>query len=405
MDADSWTDEVFFTDRTFAVPLDHAAPSSLATLSVFVREVVGRGGPDAPTLVFLQGGPGMRSPRMIRNVGSVSWLGRALEDFRVLLVDQRGTGRSFPVTRDPQWQRADFVANFGADSIVRDLEIVRSELEIEKWSVLGQSFGGFCALHYLCVAPERLDRVLIAGGVPPVGRTVAEIYNATFDRMVTKSEQHFERYPVDRARVASVLDRCDARTVFTSSGEAVSRDHFRQIGNVLGSAGGGDKLHALLELDPSSYEFGSLLDDCLPFSSSRPLYAILHEASYADGTATEWAADEVVARRVAPEDTVLLGEHLLRANFSESSGLSPFAGVAEVLAHRPWRKLYDREVLASTSVPVAAVLYEDDPFVDFTYASETISLIPRASWLAHPRNEHDALRVWGEEILTALLMA
>src|SRR6516165_6020914 len=85
------------TDHTFSVPLDHDRPGG-ERIEVFAREVVAadRDGSGLPWLLFLQGGPGFGGPRLS---GRSSWLGRALDDFRVLLLDQRGTGRSTPATR------------------------------------------------------------------------------------------------------------------------------------------------------------------------------------------------------------------------------------------------------------------------------------------------------------------
>ena len=80
------------TDHTFQVPLDHADPGG-ERIEVYAREVVaaGKERDPLPWLVFLQGGPGGRSPRPL---GRDGWLTRALDDYRVLLLDQRGTGRS-----------------------------------------------------------------------------------------------------------------------------------------------------------------------------------------------------------------------------------------------------------------------------------------------------------------------
>jgi pimeloyl-ACP methyl ester carboxylesterase len=80
-----------FTDRTFAVPLDHRAPGG-AQIEVFAREVVAsdKAGAGLPWLVYLQGGPGQAADRP---VGRSGWLDRALREYRVLLLDQRGTGR------------------------------------------------------------------------------------------------------------------------------------------------------------------------------------------------------------------------------------------------------------------------------------------------------------------------
>lgn len=59
-----------------------------------------------------------------------------------------------------------------ADSIVRDAELVRHAIVPQsssggRWSILGQSFGGFCCATYLSLAPEGLVEALITGGIPP----------------------------------------------------------------------------------------------------------------------------------------------------------------------------------------------------------------------------------------------
>ncbi len=82
------------TDHLFTVPLDHAQPNG-DQIEVFAREVVAanRDVYQLPWLVFFQGGPGFASPRPINNSG---WLKRAVQDYRVLLLDQRGTSAAPP---------------------------------------------------------------------------------------------------------------------------------------------------------------------------------------------------------------------------------------------------------------------------------------------------------------------
>src|SRR5436189_5788758 len=133
-----------FTEREHQVPLDHAHPEGPA-ITVFTREVADPDGLDRPYLLFLQGGPGMEATRPTSPPSG--WMKRALRDYRILLVDQRGTGRSTPVgsqlpgaTAEAQ---ATYLTHFRADSIVRDAEAIRAELGSPPWSVLGQSFGGF----------------------------------------------------------------------------------------------------------------------------------------------------------------------------------------------------------------------------------------------------------------------
>ncbi|MGO9782360.1 MAG: alpha/beta fold hydrolase, partial [Streptosporangiaceae bacterium] len=135
------------TDHTFRVPLDYDRPAG-EHIEVFAREVVAadKTGADLPWLLFLQGGPGLAAPRP---AGRDSWLRRALDDYRVLLLDQRGTGQSTPANRrtlaklaSPAAQ-AEYLALFRGDNIVRDAERIRGEVTGgAPWSVLGQSFGG-----------------------------------------------------------------------------------------------------------------------------------------------------------------------------------------------------------------------------------------------------------------------
>jgi pimeloyl-ACP methyl ester carboxylesterase len=161
------------TEHEFEVPVDHGQPDS-RKLTVFAREVVapGRERDDPPWLVFFQGGPGFEAVRPPKP-GNSSWLERALEDYRVLLLDQRGTGRSSPVgeleSMSPA-EQADHLAQFRADAIVRDAELIRRELRVERWSVLGQSFGGFCVTRYLSAAPDGLAEAFVTGGLPPLER-------------------------------------------------------------------------------------------------------------------------------------------------------------------------------------------------------------------------------------------
>ena len=148
------------TDYEFGVPLDHDQPSG-ETLSIFARAVRNSEAASAkrPWLVFLQGGPGFPGPRPLDKSG---WLKRALDDYQVLLLDSRGNGRSsvvLPQTlarRGDARAQADYLMHFRADSIVCDAEVIRRQLlgQDERWGVLGQSYGGFCAVHYLSAFPH-----------------------------------------------------------------------------------------------------------------------------------------------------------------------------------------------------------------------------------------------------------
>jgi pimeloyl-ACP methyl ester carboxylesterase len=334
-----------------------------------------------------------------------AWLARALRDYRVIMLDQRGTGRSTPYGTagpDPAAE-AERLRHFRADAIVRDAECLREHLGARRWSLLGQSFGGFCSLHYLSAAPDSLREVYFTGGLPPVGRPVDDVYSATFDAMRLLNQRYLRRFPEDRDRLARVLDRCDAGEVRTPDGNPVSRRLLRTIGHPLGMDGGAESVHYLLERDPSSPAFSHDLAAMLSFGARNPLYAVLHESSYADGGPTQWSADRVQPDDFRGESTLLTGEHLFPWHFEDSAELQPYGEVAAILADHDWPRLYDARRLAETDVPCAAVIYADDPYVDRTFSEQTADLLPgMRRWLTD-EHLHNGLRTAGDHILDRLI--
>ena len=396
------------TDHTLELPLDHDRPDD-ERIEVFAREVAAPDGRDRPFLVFLQGGPGQEAPRPLGRPGSPAWLARALRDYRVLMLDQRGTGRSTPYglplvdpTADPEGQAA-YLSHFRADAIVRDAEAFRAHLGVDRWSVLGQSFGGFCALHYLSTAADHLREVYFTGGLPPVGHAIDEVYAATYATMRRLNAGYHRRFPGDADRLGRVLDACDADEVRTPDGSPVTRRLFRTIGNHLGMDGGAESLHYLLERAPGSPAFAHDLAGLLPFGGRNPLYAVVHESSYADGSATRWAADRVRPDDFGGDSLLLTGEHLYPWHFEDSPELAPYAEVAGLLAEHPWPRLYDADALAATDVPCAAAIYAHDAFVDRAFSEETAALLPgMRPWLTDEYH-HNGLRSDGGRVLDRLI--
>ena len=166
------------TEREHSIPLDHGRPDG-PRITVFTREVAAPDGATAPVPPLpprrsvASRPPGRRARRR-------GWMKRAIEDYRVLLLDQRGTGRSTPVGPElpgrTSEEQARYLTHFRADAIVRDAEHIRRELGVDRWSVLGQSFGGFTSMTYLSIAPEGLREAFITGGAlagrAPAGRGV-----------------------------------------------------------------------------------------------------------------------------------------------------------------------------------------------------------------------------------------
>ena len=395
---------LLLVEHELSVPLDHADPTG-EQITVFAREVADPAGRDRPFLVFLQGGPGQEAPRPTRGPSSPGWLDRALADYRVLMLDQRGTGRSSPVGRLPgltSQQQADRLAHFRADAIVADAELLREQLGVDRWSLLGQSFGGFCALTYLSTAADRLREVFFTGGVPPVGRPVDDVYAATYAMMRERNHRYFARYPGDRARVRALHERLDAGEVRLPNGDVMTGRRFRQVGNALGMSDGAERLHYLLERDPDSPAFLHDLADLVPFQGRNPLYAAVHEACYADAQATRWSAERVMPDDFREDVTLFTGEHVFPWTFDDDSELAPLRAAADLLAERDWPALYDADALRSCEVPCAAAIYVDDPYVLRELSEETARLVPTMRPWVTNEYQHNGLRADGERILDRL---
>lgn len=98
-------------------------------------------------VVLLQGGPGYSSYYM-RGISD------SLRNYRTILIDYQGTGRSQYRKADTTW------VNY--DRIIKDIEHVRKHLGIEKWAVIGNSYGSHYALYYAVRHPEIISRVILS---------------------------------------------------------------------------------------------------------------------------------------------------------------------------------------------------------------------------------------------------
>jgi len=393
------------TEHEFELPVDHGQPDGLK-LTVFAREVVAPGHEldDMPWLVFFQGGPGFEAARPLK-LGNPSWLERALGEYRVLLLDQRGTGRSSPVgklERMSPVEQADYLGHFRADAIVRDAELIRRELRVERWSVLGQSFGGFCVTRYLSAAPDGLAEAFVTGGLPPLGRHPDDVYRATYLSVLERNRAYYARYPDDRERVRRIVERLERDDVRLPSGDRLTSRRFRQLGILLGMSDGFERLHYLIELPFGSPAFLHDVEADFPFARN-PLYAVIHEASYAPEGATNWSADRVFPDELRDDHTLFSGEHVYPWMFKEYGALRALAEAAHILAEREWPQFYDSQRLSKNEVSAAAAIYAEDMYVEREYSEETAKAIRGLKPWITSEYEHDGLRADGVRVLGRLI--
>jgi len=388
-----------------SVPLDWNDPDG-ETIELFVRELVDPTRDDAarPLLTYLQGGPGGANPRPLRRDG---WIDEALRDYRVVLVDQRGTGRSSPVESDAVAARgaggADFLACFRQDSIVRDLEHVRTRLyDGRRWSTLAQSFGGWITLTYLSFAPDGLAASYVCGGIPGTPPNAAEVYRRTFERVATKTAEYYRRYPQDIDLVAHIADTLAADDVRLPDGDRLTVRRFQSLGIDFGMKPGFERIHWLVEkaFSRPGRLSDAFLQDAMTLSSSagNPLFWTLQESIYgdADSGATAWAAQAERDRRPdfdeARRPLLFTGEMAFPWMFDDVRLLRGFRPAVDALAAKTdWPALYDPAALAANEVPLAAVVYFDDMYVDAGLQLDTLSRVTGSQYWVTNEYEHDGI--------------
>ena len=359
---------LYIEDHAVDVPLDWRGhePAQLAAdglpdgerIQLFYRTVctpenVGR---DLPLLVFLQGGPGGAGPRLLSPT-SDGWIEEATKHFRVVLPDQRGTGRSSHVSRHALEARGDarsqaeFLKRVLAPSIVRDFEYLRlTEFGGRSWTTLGQSYGGWLTLTYLSFYPAGIAASLTCGAIPHLPANADEVYAHTFPRMAAKTRAYYERYPAAGAK-PQLTD--------------------------------GFLMGALQSLT----------------TAGDPLYWVLQELIYADGTLEQpirWsAAREYASRPEFSADArplMLVAEACLPWMFEDDPLLVPFKPTMDLLMEdTKFDRLYDPARLAANEVPLQAAVYFDDAYVDSGLQLDTLSRMPHThAWVTN-EFEHDGL--------------
>ena len=258
------------------------------------------------------------------------------------------------------------------------------------WSVLGQSFGGFCVVAYLSAFPGSLRAAYLTGGLPPLDRGIDEVYAETYRTSIAKSRAYYERYPEDRDRVAELVALLAEEDVRLPGGDRLTPHRLRALGHHLGMGTGAERLHHILELPWRSPAFLHDVEASSPFARN-PLYAVIHESCYAPGIATRWSAQRLRPAAYDDDPTLLTSEHIYPWMFDEMAALQPFRDAAHLLADRAWGPLYDPEVLAANEVPTAAAVYADDMYVPRVFSEETAGRIRGLRmWLTN-EYEHDGL--------------
>lgn len=107
------------------------------------------GNPKNKPVLYLHGGPGESCYNF-----SFHQAERLKHSLYVIMIDQRGVCRSEEITEDEA---------FGLNDLIEDCEELRKSLQIEKWSIIGHSFGGYVALLYASIYPSSIEKIIFEG--------------------------------------------------------------------------------------------------------------------------------------------------------------------------------------------------------------------------------------------------
>ncbi|MBK9985166.1 MAG: alpha/beta fold hydrolase [Saprospiraceae bacterium] len=104
-------------------------------------------------LLIINGGPGMNSN------GFENLARKLSEHYKTIIYDQRGTGKSILPILDS--------TTITMDLMIEDVESLRKFFKLDRWSILGHSFGGMVASYYATKYPERIDKMILSssGGI------------------------------------------------------------------------------------------------------------------------------------------------------------------------------------------------------------------------------------------------
>lgn len=398
------------------LPLTYQSNDS-QKISIFVREIWDSRQQNQPTLIFLQGGPGFPSGRFPSFSG---WLSVALKHFKVLLLDQRGTGLSQKLTIDrildiDEAKRAEYLSYFRAPFIIKDvIELEKYFLQdSETWTVLGQSFGGFCLANYLSQKPNRIKEGIFTGGIPPL-KNIDDVYENTFKTLQDKNNKFYKNFPKSFEMVEAISEYLKNNKVILPNGDILTIKRFRQIGIKLGGLSGSHFIYHTLEtgfydlkqFGKFSYDF--LLNFVDPLGIlTNPIYALLHEPCYADGYSTKWSAQKNLDSIKEFQDTsnnhYFYGEMIFPWVFDEYRALAPLKKLANELAQKDdWEKLYDKKLLTKIKTPLVAAIYENDMYVEKELSLEFSNQFNNIDLWITSEFEHNGLTNNSDAVLSKL---
>jgi proline iminopeptidase len=206
------------TNGSLTLPPYHSLPTTegyfqgAGGVRLFYRTAGGTGDP----ILFLHGGPGLGL-----NDGGYDIEPLADRGYRLLMFNERGAGRSEIITDAGRLRLQDFV---------QDVEAFRKQFGLEKFGIIGLSWGSLVALNYIAAYPERVTRVVFLSPMSPtIGLHHERLQH--MDSLKTEKERKQEqdaREKIQTAADADVAQLCEQFVASTGRLGVVDIEHFKK---------------------------------------------------------------------------------------------------------------------------------------------------------------------------------
>lgn len=143
-------------------------------------EILGSRGTALP-IIAVNGGPGLTHAYMVQN----DLWDRVANTRLVVFYDQRGTGSSKPQTPAALSQTM--------DAQVADLEAVRKTLGLEKFALLGDSYGGLVVMAYAAAYPQHVAKLILSDSPGPSWKSIVHLLPETFPDIHEEDEKEMQK--------------------------------------------------------------------------------------------------------------------------------------------------------------------------------------------------------------------
>ena len=193
-----------FSTSVYAQTTAHAKGTARSDQVDIAYQTLGSRGTALP-IIAVNGGPGLTHAYMVQN----DLWDRVARTRLVIFYDQRGTGSSKPLQTSAAQSQT-------MDAQVADLEAVRKALGLDKFALLGDSYGGLVVMAYAATYPQHVARLILSDSPGPSWKSIVHLLPETFPDIHEEDEKEMQKLGPDTDAAARASLRNHFRMIFYS---------------------------------------------------------------------------------------------------------------------------------------------------------------------------------------------